>query len=226
MKPFGEPVQIGTTGVWKNTSKNTAGTITCTFVGGRFTKKETNFKDEVGGDFTTLAWAAGQDRKMPANNQKCADVEAGDALEGARCYADALHGGGGGGDDTKCIRRIDFNWGAKSAEEFVGGKGPVKAQNMYLFEKFRYDSATSGSFREESEYFQSLDLGNNNGWTDCRVIENMTFAIKSIPGSKDLFVEMQSSSRSADPKPACIAAYKDDKDVNNGFKTLFKMIPQ
>jgi hypothetical protein len=55
------------------------------------------------------------------------------------------------------------------------------------------------------------------------VIDNMTFAIKAIPGSKDLFVEMQSSSRNADPKPACIAAYKDK---NGGFKSQFKMVPQ
>jgi hypothetical protein len=225
MKPFGQPEQIGTTGVYKNTNKNTAGTITCTFVGGRFTKVANTFKDEVGGTFTTLAWAVGQERKN-ATPDSCANIETQDALEGARCYAEALNsgggGGGGGGDESKCIRRIDFNWGGKTAAEFVGGgNGPVKSRNMYLFEKFRYDSATSGSFREERESFQGLRTG--NGYTNCRVIENMTFAIKAIPGSKDLFVEMQNSSRNADPKPACIAAYKDK---NGGFKSLFKMVPQ
>jgi hypothetical protein len=240
----GKPVQLGPTEwqtlvynndrkevspgtkIYESSSSKPDGSVKCTFIGGRFAAVASTFETEASGTFTNENIPSSNpppQRKQAPQGQSCATIEASDALEGARCYADNLHGGGGGGgDETQCVRRIDFNWGAKSAAEFVGGgNGPVKAGNMYVFEKFRYDSATSGSFREESEFFEGLDTG--NGWTNCRVIENMTFAIKAIPGSKDLFVEMQQSSRNADPKPACIAAYKDK---NGGFKSQFKMVPQ
>ena len=73
----------------------------------------------------------------------------------------------------------------------------------------------------EEENFEGLDTG--DGWTDCRFIEKMTLALKAIPGSKDLFVEMIKESRNADPKPSCIAA---NKDRNQLVKSQFKMVYQ
>jgi len=211
------------TKIYKSQSKNADGSIVCTFIGGRFTKgaSATDILGEVSGTFTELAWAQGQQRKQPAANQACATVEASDALEGARCYADSLEDAARQSQDA-CVRRLNFNWGAKTVEQFLGANnGPTKAFGEHLFEKFRYDSASSGSFRMEEERFQGLDTG--NGWTDCRVIEKMTFALKAIPGSKDLFVELNQESRNADPKPACIAA---NKDSNGVMKSQFKMVYQ
>ncbi len=209
--------------IYKSSSSKPDGSVKCTFIGGRFTKgsSATDILNEVNGTFTELTWAEGQDRKKPTANQSCAALAATDALEGARCYADNLWDAAEG-SDSACIRRVNFNWGAKTVEQFLGPtNGPIKAFGEHIFEKFRYDSATSGSFRMEEEQFQGLDTG--NGWTDCRFIEKMTFALKAIPGSKDLFVEMFREKRNADPKPACIAA---NKDKNGVMKSQFKMVYQ
>lgn len=206
------------TKIYKSQSKNADGSVVCTFVGGRFTKVAADIANEVSGTFTGLAYAAEQQRKQPAINQACSTFA---DLEQARCYADSLEDAARESQNA-CIRRVNFNWGAKTAAEFLGStNGPAKAYGEHIFEKFRYDSATSGSFRMEEERFQGLDTG--NGWTDCRFIEKMTFAIKAIPNSKDLFVELFQENRNADPKPACIAA---NKDSNSVMKSQFKMVFQ
>jgi len=209
------------TKIYKSQSKNADGSVVCTFVGGRFTKGAADIANEVSGTFAELPQGGNYQRKQPDANQPCATVEGSSALEGARCYADALNDAARQNPNA-CIRRVNFNWGAKTPEEFLGStNGPIKAFGEMLFEKFRYDSPTSGSFRMEEESFEGLDTG--DGWTNCRFIEKMTFALKAIPGSKDLFVEMIKESRNADPKPACIAA---NKDRNQLIKSQFKMVYQ
>ena len=210
--------------IYKSTSKTADGTITCVHIGGRFTGKAT-FETETDGIFAPLQWSETAGRKEAAKGIACATVASNNALEGLRCYADALHSNGdngGNGEENACIREVNFNWGAKTPEDFVGqNKGPVKARNQYLFEKFRYDSANSGSFRFEEERFDGVNTGND--WIDCRTFQRMNFSIKAISGSKDLFVEMVQERRNADPKPACIAALKDEGGVS---KSLFNMVLQ
>ncbi len=222
--PVSAPTEISPgTKIYKSQSKNADGSIVCTFVGGRFTKgaSATDILNEASGTFTELAYAAGQNRKQPSANQPCATVQSADALEGAKCFADSLWEEAKANQNA-CIRRLNFNWGAKTLEQFMGpANGPIKAFGEHIFEKFRYDSATSGSFRMEEEQFKGVSLG--EGWTDCRFIEKMTFALKAIPGSKDLFVEMFKETRNADPKPICIAEYKDKNGV---MKSQFKMVYQ
>lgn len=203
--------------IYKSTSRLQDSSVVCTFVGGRFTKVASTLESEVDGTFTTLAFDPNVplSRKQAAPGALCSSLS-GD-LEQVRCYADNLWDYARSNND-KCIKRVNYNWGAKTAAEFVNaGNGPVRAFGQHIFEKFRYDSPTSGSFRQEEERFEGIDTG--NGWTDCRKIEKMNFALKAKDGSKDLLVEMTQESRNADPKPACIAASKQ----NQILKSLFIM---
>jgi len=210
----GNRVEIAT-GIYKNTGHLPDNSVSCTFVGGRFTKIATTFEAEVDGTFGSLNSNAELGRKNVTGSCSALSGE----IEQARCHAEYLWSIAEKGQlEGKCIKRINYNWGAKTAAEFVNaGNGPVRAFGQHIFEKFRYDSPTSGSFRQEEERFEGLDTG--NGWTDCRKIEKMNFALKAKDGSKDLLVEMTRESRNADPKPACIAA----SGKNQILKSLFIM---
>ncbi len=204
-------------GIYSSSSHLPDNSVTCTFVGGRFAKgaSATDLALEVDGTFTSLTSnSMTLGRKKPAA-ALCSSLS--DDLEKVRCYADSLWDYAKNNGD-KCIKRVNYNWGAKTAAEFVNaGNGPAKAFGEHIFEKFRYDSATSGSFRQEEERFEGIDTG--NGWTDCRKIEKMNFALKAKEGSKDLLVEMTQERRNADPKPACIAA----SGKNQVMKSMFIM---
>lgn len=210
-------------GLHKNTCKKD--TVTCINIGGTY--------DEAGAPMTQAMVRYPDDFEVyAAPGALCSSIDTskGEAAKVAqlRCYAEALHGGDGGeefGRDSRdvnsCIRRINGNWSAKTADEFLGESGAVKkAENLYVFNSFQYDSANSGTLRGEDRYFNGVQVGNN--WTDCEVHEVFSITLRAIDGSNDLIAEMRQTERNVSPKPACIAEFGEAKSS----KSMFKLIKQ
>jgi len=196
----------------KDTCTGTANgkAVTCIHIGGMF-KGGTD--KPVVANFTNSNWPQRNDFNVIASGTSCSAIS--DQLSQLRCYADFLQDAGRN-DSTSCIRRINFNFGAESPTEFVDNKGPVKAFGQFVFEKFNYDSATSGSFRQEEEQNEGVDTG--NGFTSCRVISRFTMSIQKTSGSSDLLAEFIQETRTADSKPACIAKYSTAQIAKSMFK--------
>jgi hypothetical protein len=160
--------------------------------------------------------------------QLCSEIDATTdlgKLTQLKCYAEDLHQNekDGQGSETSCLRNVQSNFTATKPEDFItDSKGPVKARNMFVFEKFEYDSVNSGSLRGEERRFDGIRVGDN--WTDCEIMEAFSFSIRKDEASTtgDLYGEMISTNTNLSDKPACIAAY----GTGTVSKSLFKLIKQ
>ncbi len=139
-----------------------------------------------------------------------------------RCYADYnqqnMHGPQSAAANA-CVRDVQVNWAAKTAAEFIiGGDGPQKPLGQHIFDRFEFDSDTSGSVRSERASVRGVQAGDN--FTDCPVTEVFAMSIKKIDGSSDLYGEIQMTTKSTSAKPAC-------KSLDGGSKKLaFKLLKQ
>ncbi len=162
--------------------------------------------------------------QVTAANTLCSSMTS-DTMGQLRCYAEALRDAERNPANANlCIRRVNFNWGAQSASDFIlPDNGPAKAFGEYVFEKFRYDSPTSGTFGQEEVRYEGINTG--NGWTDCRMIERMQMSLRKIDDAGNLLGEMIIEERNADAKPACAAAFANGNSGKSVSvqKMIFKL---
>jgi hypothetical protein len=163
--------------------------------------------------------------------QLCSSIDGTDEarkLAQLRCYADSFYETTRDlADAGQCVRKINTNWNAATAAEFLNQDGPVKAESQYIFEGFEYDSPNSASFRNTESFTEGIRVGTN--WDDCEVVENLTFSMRKLPDSTDVIVEMISETRNLSTKPACVAYYADQDPEGKGVtvnKTMFLMKKQ
>ena len=139
-----------------------------------------------------------------------------------RCYADSYWSEAEKASrQGKCIRKVETNWMAETADQFIDNDGPDSAVAQHIFELFEYDSANSGSFRSERTRYEGIQVGDN--WDTCKISETETFSLRKEENSNNLILEMINEKRNISEKPACVAAYKS-KESNE--KMMFRMVKQ
>lgn len=235
------------TGLHKNVCSKTvdAQVVTCTHIGGTFLANGTavqNATVRFPQDFDVLASGAFCDKNSNSkfdgdewpmwsgDQQSCAagvTLVQGQLCSGIsqateegklaqlRCYAENQQNRDRDEMST-CTRDVRTNWSAKTAADFVVG-GKSRPSGQFVFEKLKYDSATSASLRGEERDIRGIQVGDS--WTDCELNSVFSFSVRTIDGSDDLYGEMVQTETNVSTKPACVAEF----GASVPTKYMFKM---
>lgn len=219
--------------------------VTCTHINGTFTTDNTPITDghpEWPNDFEILLsgpscesgepmWSPEgmqcSDGSTPSQGQLCSEADTSTAqgqLAQLRCYLDHLHQNFDSleGGVTECVRDVRGNWNARTPEEFIAkADGPESPMGQHVFELFKYDDANSGRLRGKEVFYEGVKVGDN--WTDCKVAESFSLAVRKYDDSDDLLAEMISSMKLLDEKPACVAQFGEE---TGQMKMMFKLEKQ
>ncbi|MCB9027029.1 MAG: hypothetical protein H6625_11965 [Bdellovibrionaceae bacterium] len=124
-----------------------------------------------------------------------------------QCYADYLWRANLEDDDSKCIRKVETNWGATNPDDFILHRnGPERAMTLFVLAKFNYDSADSGYFEDEDIYFRGIQTGDS--WTNCKVKERFRMSIKKRSSTSLVSEFLQETELLDKSKEACVADSK------------------
>ena len=124
-------------------------------------------------------------------------------------------------DNNLCLKSIRPNWSAKTAADFMlDDGGPARPNNQFIFELFEYSSTTSGSFRGQNRFYESVAV--NGSYIECEVMETFALSLVKDNDKGDIMVDMVSDTRNMSLSPACRAEFGE----GSVQKSLFKMIKQ
>ncbi len=146
-----------------------------------------------------------------------------DKLNALRCYADAYWMTL---DDFTpgCFPALRFNWEAGTPAGFIkSSDGPAKARTMFVFEKFIYTGANSGSFTSIEEYENGFDYMRPDGsgssfpaWARCNIVDKLEMNVTKINDTTmvgDMKIT-KTLDTSANNDPICTAKGEPFVDAN------------
>ncbi|MCB0391604.1 MAG: hypothetical protein KDD58_09940 [Bdellovibrionales bacterium] len=181
--------------------------FTCKHIYGQFDSDDSPDTDN------SFDWSDVESNPIVANGANCSSITANTdekIIAQLQCYADYLWQQNLENDDSKCIRRVELNWGATDPNEFVlKSNGPPRAMTLFVLSKFNYDSSSSGYFEDGDVYYRGIQTGDS--WTNCKVKENFRMTFKKRDSSTLVGEMVQEMVLLDTGKEACVAA-KESSD--------------
>ncbi len=126
-------------------------------------------------------------------------------LARVRCYADYYWQSGMARNPAVCTPRIDTDWSATTAANFV--KVDFRPNAMVFMDEYRpTPDGLGGGILTRQEHWRGVQVGTND-WVNCKVIETGALSVRRINDNKLLATYQSSTITSSRSKPACTAAY-------------------
>ena len=187
--------------------------FTCKHVYGRFDADD-SADDSPFFDWNNVASVYnGESSQGAGDGDLCSSVTPSNDFETIsqlQCYAEHLWQQDLEDDETKCLRRVEMNWGATDPNEFVlAPNGPQRAMTLFVLAKFEYDSSQSGYFEDEDVYYRGIQTGNS--WTNCKVKDHFRMMIKQRSSSVLVGEFLTEVELLDDDKDACRADSESDQ---------------
>jgi hypothetical protein len=149
------------------------------------------------------------------------------SMQQLQCYADYYFQNSRNQGPAKCVRDVQLNWGAPSADKFVmRTNGPTRAREQHLMGLVNYTSTNTAALRDEKEYFRGFPVKDKDGresFVNCKIIEAMNISMTKLTDSEILF-EMTGTQRSVDQNPLCNAQTGGERGMVQ--KMMFKAVKQ
>ncbi len=132
------------------------------------------------------------------------------ALQAVQCYADYYRQSGMSQSDS-CLPRVDTDWTAATAADFV--KVNFRPNALVFMDEYKpFPDGSGGSILTREEQWRGVQVTANN-WVNCRVIETGSLSVKKISSTKLLATYQSSSVTTTKAKPACVANFSGVKET-------------
>lgn len=127
----------------------------------------------------------------------------------AQCYSN-YYNQSGMYNASACLPRVDMDWSATTAAEFVK-VDLIRPNELVFFEEYRpFPDGNGGSIVTRQEHYNGVQV-NGNSWVNCRVVETGGLTLKKISDTKLLATYQSSEITTSQNKPACRAAFTGQK---------------